>query len=98
MEILRAPPSSNQCTRSEEHTSELQSQSNIVCRLLLEKKKVVKRTSYEVIHCSAGDMHGRLLRPGSAHYGNTRHSTYAAIRTRAYLHHSYTDLVGLRSV
>src|SRR5688572_31851013 len=25
--------------RSEEHTSELQSQSNIVCRLLLEKKK-----------------------------------------------------------
>src|SRR2546430_10301484 len=27
-------------TRSEEHTSELQSQSNIVCRLLLETKKV----------------------------------------------------------
>src|SRR2546430_9840318 len=27
------------CTRSEEHTSELQSQSNLVCRLLLEKKK-----------------------------------------------------------
>src|SRR2546427_6091046 len=26
-------------TRSEEHTSELQSQSNLVCRLLLEKKK-----------------------------------------------------------
>src|SRR2546430_7630474 len=28
-----------QCSRSEEHTSELQSQSNLVCRLLLEKKK-----------------------------------------------------------
>src|SRR2546430_3841273 len=28
--------------RSEEHTSELQSQSNIVCRLLLEKKKTEK--------------------------------------------------------
>src|SRR2546430_10314319 len=28
-----------QRTRSEEHTSELQSQSNLVCRLLLEKKK-----------------------------------------------------------
>src|SRR2546430_5650861 len=28
--------------RSEEHTSELQSQSNLVCRLLLEKKKEVK--------------------------------------------------------
>src|SRR2546430_12403900 len=27
------------CDRSEEHTSELQSQSNLVCRLLLEKKK-----------------------------------------------------------
>src|SRR2546430_7568193 len=29
-------------TRSEEHTSELQSQSNLVCRLLLEKKKTAK--------------------------------------------------------
>src|SRR2546427_2900164 len=28
--------------RSEEHTSELQSQSNLVCRLLLEKKKKLK--------------------------------------------------------
>src|SRR2546430_11993067 len=30
-------------TRSEEHTSELQSQSNLVCRLLLEKKKKNRR-------------------------------------------------------
>src|SRR5688572_32725900 len=29
--------------RSEEHTSELQSQSNLVCRLLLEKKKCDQR-------------------------------------------------------
>src|SRR6266853_7056798 len=29
--------------RSEEHTSELQSQSNLVCRLLLEKKKKNKK-------------------------------------------------------
>src|SRR5688572_31540971 len=29
--------------RSEEHTSELQSQSNLVCRLLLEKKKEKRR-------------------------------------------------------
>src|SRR2546427_9231900 len=28
--------------RSEEHTSELQSQSNLVCRLLLEKKKIYR--------------------------------------------------------
>src|SRR5688572_32587400 len=32
--------------RSEEHTSELQSQSNLVCRLLLEKKKK-KKTNYK---------------------------------------------------
>src|SRR5256886_4620809 len=31
--------------RSEEHTSELQSQSNLVCRLLLEKKKKLTVTS-----------------------------------------------------
>src|SRR2546427_8744358 len=31
--------------RSEEHTSELQSQSNLVCRLLLEKKKTKKYTT-----------------------------------------------------
>src|SRR5438270_10645794 len=30
-------------TRSEEHTSELQSQSNLVCRLLLEKKKQTRK-------------------------------------------------------
>src|SRR2546430_12316027 len=32
--------------RSEEHTSELQSQSNLVCRLLLEKKKHRDRQPY----------------------------------------------------
>src|SRR2546427_8112232 len=32
--------------RSEEHTSELQSQSNLVCRLLLEKKKKKKQNTY----------------------------------------------------
>src|SRR2546430_12693420 len=35
-------------SRSEEHTSELQSQSNLVCRLLLEKKK--KNTSLHYPH------------------------------------------------
>src|SRR6516162_5080862 len=29
------------CRRSEEHTSELQSPCNLVCRLLLEKKKII---------------------------------------------------------
>src|SRR2546427_2034096 len=36
---LSAWRSTSSAPRSEEHTSELQSQSNLVCRLLLEKKK-----------------------------------------------------------
>src|SRR5688572_32550792 len=36
--------------RSEEHTSELQSQSNLVCRLLLEKKKKAIATSGPPLH------------------------------------------------
>src|SRR5256886_11163848 len=40
--------------RSEEHTSELQSQSNLVCRLLLEKKKTTTQAaSYADIHLQA---------------------------------------------
>src|SRR2546430_11432576 len=37
------------CNRSEEHTSELQSQSNLVCRLLLEKKKIIRYQRQ--LHC-----------------------------------------------
>src|SRR2546421_6343460 len=33
------------CRRSEEHTSELQSRSDLVCRLLLEKKKKIQSTT-----------------------------------------------------
>src|SRR2546430_5297422 len=40
LELASVPPSPDTVRyRSEEHTSELQSQSNLVCRLLLEKKK-----------------------------------------------------------
>src|SRR2546430_9705380 len=42
--LVQDPP------RSEEHTSELQSQSNLVCRLLLEKKK----KNYNTIAASSG--------------------------------------------
>src|SRR5256886_10362913 len=38
-------------TRSEEHTSELQSQSNLVCRLLLEKKKRHAQRRSSEKHC-----------------------------------------------
>src|SRR2546430_11550055 len=37
--VLRDHPGQDRPPRSEEHTSELQSQSNLVCRLLLEKTK-----------------------------------------------------------
>src|SRR5256886_10430237 len=47
--------------RSEEHTSELQSQSNLVCRLLLEKKK----------HQTAGHRY-RVTTPHAAAIYNTR--------------------------
>src|SRR2546430_6777866 len=39
VQLLVPPPHVFVPRRSEEHTSELQSQSNLVCRLLLEKKK-----------------------------------------------------------
>src|SRR2546430_9631937 len=62
-------------TRSEEHTSELQSQSNLVCRLLLEKKN----------SCAAHIMHPLVLaqdlcsRPAyvdATQYGGTSRQVY----------------------
>src|SRR2546430_17541080 len=44
----RADARSPDAPRSEEHTSELQSQSNLVCRLLLEKKK--KRLNQQLLY------------------------------------------------
>src|SRR2546427_942475 len=42
--------------RSEEHTSELQSQSNLVCRLLLEKKKNTKGYIENISSCHGACM------------------------------------------
>src|SRR2546430_9319051 len=66
--VLALSPSSRstrRCTRrtattslrSEEHTSELQSQSNLVCRLLLEKKKHASR---QRDHWLRGNVSSRL--------------------------------------
>src|SRR2546430_4360814 len=56
---LSPPPGPDSDCRSEEHTSELQSQSNLVCRLLLEKKKKrstrTGRTENETVSHSRGD-------------------------------------------
>src|SRR5689334_24126775 len=50
----RGPASSTRGTRarwrSEEHTSELQSQFHLVCRLLLEKKKKKEKYNNNIIH------------------------------------------------
>src|SRR5438132_7954651 len=45
-------PSNLEWFRSEEHTSELQSHSDLVCRLLLEKKKKKRRNSITTITTS----------------------------------------------
>src|SRR5689334_24538984 len=47
--------------RSEEHTSELQSQFHLVCRLLLEKKK--KKTSHNTNKCHTIDSNHKSRRP-----------------------------------
>src|SRR5690242_21442583 len=51
---VRAVPSRNMVpsvARSEEHTSELQSHVNLVCRLLLEKKKQISHISPVLCNC-----------------------------------------------
>src|SRR5260370_31139161 len=45
--VIVASRSMNQRSRSEEHTSELQSHLNLVCRLLLEKKKKNRKSVRE---------------------------------------------------
>src|SRR2546430_6115285 len=50
--------------RSEEHTSELQSQSNLVCRLLLEKKKRI----HVLLGTSAQFDHRMLLSSSGDHW------------------------------
>src|SRR2546430_8074516 len=71
-------------TRSEEHTSELQSQSNLVCRLLLEKKKIDETHSKTILqHRLEHENH-----PGSV-------ATYCRLKTRhadALAAHSYVFL------
>src|SRR5256886_8626172 len=47
--------------RSEEHTSELQSQSNLVCRLLLEKKKIPHNSTVETLILDISKYHCRMI-------------------------------------
>src|SRR2546430_9065945 len=62
-EILRAAlPLLRALRRSEEHTSELQSQSNLVCRLLLEKKKKNTTNNNPVLYSLTNSLHTTLFR------------------------------------
>src|ERR1039457_660696 len=59
--------------RSEEHTSELQSPCNLVCRLLLEKKKKLRPDSqYALPQQRAPNVHGCVV--GDWHWPNPRES------------------------
>src|SRR5215467_5943009 len=76
--------------RSEEHTSELQSPCNLVCRLLLEKKKNHPRRPASAHHAqhsvgAAGHRHAALPRRASRNSGAepTAGSRQLAARTRA---------------
>src|SRR5256885_8680470 len=44
------------CARSEEHTSELQSPCNLVCRLLLEKKNSQRLRAVDLLHARRGPL------------------------------------------
>src|SRR5690349_22520349 len=56
----RPPGSSCRCSRSEEHTSELQSRRELVCRLLLEKKKEGDLQRIAVLAVGRGRVHLEL--------------------------------------
>src|SRR5947209_13178348 len=70
------PPPSTACTpagrcagRSEEHTSELQSRQYLVCRLLLEKKKIQRKPARH-----RGSLQGEVSRPYQPSYHCGRRS------------------------
>src|SRR2546430_8967889 len=81
--------------RSEEHTSELQSQSNLVCRLLLEKKK--KKNNYNLTHSSPSSTTpvGIAARDISNSYLYSRPSVqirvYNLVRTQVFIPLSCTN-------
>src|SRR2546430_10135086 len=60
------PPGQLRSRRSEEHTSELQSQSNLVCRLLLEKKKKKNSVISAATEHRTKDMNTCVLLPATA--------------------------------
>src|SRR5256886_8380894 len=70
--------------RSEEHTSELQSQSNLVCRLLLEKKKTKARllAAFELVRLTPSPEFVPHRTAHAARYCYPLYRTQAAPRSR----------------
>src|SRR2546430_5979647 len=63
---LPSRPTRSSAARSEEHTSELQSQSNLVCRLLLEKKKKIILHYIQIVKLFHSSIHFSCLDTNSA--------------------------------
>src|SRR2546430_2840941 len=78
--------------RSEEHTSELQSQSNLVCRLLLEKKKNQElshgQNSRQVTHRVAVRHHRISLSSRTADQTTDALDLLASVQAHTLAHHS----------
>src|SRR2546426_8262581 len=62
MAVARRPPRYARAVRSEEHTSELQSPCNLVCRLLLEKKNKQLLRHESACHVQDRCQRAKLLR------------------------------------
>src|ERR1039457_307685 len=83
MEIV-LPSGPGYSFRSEEHTSELQSPCNLVCRLLLEKKKInIRKTNHDVTKKSR-------VHPAWRPTSETKRSDRESFHCRHTVHFSYT--------
>src|SRR3954467_15709831 len=76
------------CARSEEHTSELQSHDNLVCRLLLEKKK-----THPVPPCPRPPPRARTTHAGLSRRLPEAHRAAAALRDQTAEHAREFDRV-----
>src|SRR5256885_6993466 len=81
--------------RSEEHTSELQSPCNLVCRLLLEKKKILHLSSYiqNVDHPPAVPMHVALFHERQRHHKNQVKLLAIATHPLVHISHAGTSVL-----
>src|SRR5260370_10573315 len=74
---------SHKLYRSEEHTSELQSHLNLVCRLLLEKKKSTARDSWTRDYSSVRSSSARMCAGASSAATTTETGTRATTSSRS---------------